>query len=179
MIDPDEVLKQEFAYARDTALQANGDRTQVVSLYLLLVGGVGSVLLGLPALGQGAGLKVSPRAYALVLAALALLGVFSVLEIVKLRRAWHDSVLAMNQIKDFYLLHFPDLAPAFRWRTASIPASGALWTISFDLVLLVAFIDSLALGGAAIFFGLGATEGAVASGTLFVAQLAAYRGLLR
>lgn len=148
IIDPDEILKQEFAYARDSALQANSDRTQVVDLYLLLVGGIGSLLAGLPTLARGEGFVLPRGAYASLLSALAVLGLFTVLKLIKLRQAWHDSVLAMNRIKDFYLLHFPELAPAFRWRTETIPAPGRAFTITFDLAALVALIDSAALGAA-------------------------------
>ena len=151
LLDPDEILKMEFAYARDTALQANNDRTQVVNLYLLIVGGVGSVLLGLPALARGEGFELPPLALGLVLVLVGVLGLFSVLKLIRLRSAWHESVLAMNRIKDFYLANYPELAPAFRWRTETIPPPGVLGTITFDLVVLVALIDSLAMGGGVFF----------------------------
>jgi hypothetical protein len=149
-LDPDAILEQEFAYARDTAQQANGDRTQVVSLYLLLVGGVGSVLLGLPALARGVEIDVPRPVYAVVLLLLGALGLFSVLKLVRLRLAWYDSVLAMNQIKDYYVGSRPELAPALRWRTATVPAPGRVGTITFDLTMLVTLIDSLAVGAASL-----------------------------
>jgi hypothetical protein len=179
LIDPDEVLRQEFAYARDTALQANGDRTQVVSLYLLLVGGLGSLLAGLPVLARGEGIAVPRGVYALVLLLLAILGVFNVLKLIKLRLAWHDSILAMNRIKDFYLAHFPDLAPAFRWRTETIPAPGRVGTLSFDLAVLVALIDSLALGGGFLFLELDPAWAALAALAFLGGQIALYLQLLR
>ena len=172
IIDPDEILKQEFAYARDSALQANADRTQVVNLYLLLVGGIGSVLAGLPALARGEGFELPRSAYASFLSALAVLGLFTVLKLIRLRQAWHDSVLAMNRIKDFYLAHFPELAPAFRWRTDTIPAPGRAFTITFDLAVLVALIDSAALGAAVAVLERPALE-AVGTALAFLAAQAA------
>src|SRR5262249_49075323 len=139
-IDPDEILKQEFGYARESALQANTDRTQVVSLYLLLVGGMGSLMAALPALSRGEGITLPRSVYASLLATLAVLGLFTVLKLIKLRKAWYDSVRAMNHIKDFYLAHFPELAPAFRWRTETIPAPGLIFSITFDLAALVALV---------------------------------------
>lgn len=171
IIDPDEILKQEFAYARDSALQANSDRTQIVNLYLLLVGGLGSLLAGLPALARGEGFELPRTAYASLLSALALLGLFTVLKLIKLRQAWYDSVLAMNRIKDFYLTHFPELAPAFRWRTATIPPPGLAFTITFDLAALVALIDSAALGAAVAVLQYG-TLGALVAGAAFLAAQA-------
>jgi hypothetical protein len=172
IIDPDEILKQEFAYASASALQANADRTQIVNLYLLLVGGIGSLLAGLPALARGEGFALPRGAYAGLLSALALLGLFTVLKLIKLRQAWHDSVLAMNRIKDFYLTHFPELAPAFRWRTDSIPAPGRAFTITFDLVALVALIDSAALG-AAVAVAQAPLPGSIAIAAAFLAAQAA------
>lgn len=170
-LDPDEILKQEFAYARDTALQANNDRTQVVNLYLLLVGGLGSVLLGLPALARGAGFELPPLALGSVLILVGILGLFSVLKLIRLRQAWHESVLAMNRIKDFYLAHFPEMAPAFRWRTETIPAPGAVGTITFDLAVLVALIDSLAVAGG-VFFAKAPPAYALGGGAAFFAAQA-------
>ena len=172
IIDPDEILKQEFGYASASALQANADRTQIVNLYLLLVGGIGSVLAGLPALARGEGVAVPASGYAALLSALALLGLFTVLKLIKLRQAWYDSVLAMNRIKDFYLTHFPELAPAFRWRSATIPAPGRAFTITFDLVALVALIDSTALG-AAVAVARVPLLGSIAVATAFLAAQAA------
>ena len=43
-LHPEEILKLEFEYARETAAQAQNDRTIIVNLYLLLVGGAGSLL---------------------------------------------------------------------------------------------------------------------------------------
>ena len=102
----------------------------------------------MPTLARGEGFELPRGAYGALLGALALLGLFTVLKLIKLRQAWYDSVLAMNRIKDFYLTHFPELAPAFRWRTASIPPPGRAFTITFDLAALVALIDSAAFGAA-------------------------------
>lgn len=85
---------------------------------------------------------------------MGLLGLFTVFKLIRLRQAWHDSVLTMNRIKDFYLAHYPELAPAFRWRTETIPPPGLVGTITFDLAMLVALIDSLAVGGGMFFLNL-------------------------
>ncbi len=143
-LEPNEILEWEFAYARQTAAQAQSDRTTVVNLYLLLVGGVGSAAIALPQLGIRNGFEVPHGAFALLFALLGLIGFFTVVKLVRLRQAWYDSAKAMSQIKDFYLARFPDLGPAFRWKTETIPAPGLPWTITFNLVVLVALIDSTA-----------------------------------
>jgi hypothetical protein len=154
LLDPDEILKQEFEYAREAALQANSDRAQVVNLFLLLVGGVGSIALALPQLTPERSIQLPSAVFAVVFFLIGLLGLFTVFKLIRLRQAWHDSVLTMNRIKDFYLAHYPELAPAFRWRTETIPPPGLVWTITFDLAMLVALIDSLAVGGGMFFLNL-------------------------
>ncbi|HET7294871.1 MAG TPA: hypothetical protein VFM88_20800 [Vicinamibacteria bacterium] len=178
LLDPDEILRAEFAYARDTALQANADRTQVVNLYLILVGGLGSVLLGIPALARGEGIALPRAAFGFILLMIGVLGLFSVLKLIRLRQAWRDSVLCMNHIKDFYLSYYPEMAPAFRWRTETIPLAGDVGTISFDLSVLVALIDSLAVGAGVLFFGAALPLAVVAGAGFMAAQAWLYFRLL-
>jgi hypothetical protein len=175
LLDPDEILQQEFEYARETALQANGDRTQIVNLYLILVGGIGSLVWGLPTMSNG---QIAPEVLALASFVLGVLGLFTILKLVWLRRAWHDSVLTMNRIKDFYLAHYPEMGPAFRWRTATIPSPGRVSTITFDLAVLVALIDSLALAGGVLFLSASPWLAALTGLAYFAAQMLVYFRLL-
>jgi hypothetical protein len=145
-LKPEEILKLEFEYANKTAEQAQDDRATILNLYILLVGGVGSIIVGL---GQAL-----PRGvYVIVFGLLALIGFFTLMKLVRLRQAWYDSVLTMNHIKDFYVEKFPELASVLRWRTETIPAPGKPWTLTFSLCVLVAIIDSTALAVAAYFTG--------------------------
>jgi hypothetical protein len=149
-LNPEEILKLEFEYAQTTAEQAQDDRATILNLYLLLVGGVGSIIVGL---GQTNGADLPRGVYALVFGLLALIGFFTLAKLVRLRQAWHDSALTMNRIKDFYVERFPDLTHALRWRTTTIPSPGRWWTITFNLALLVAIIDSTAFAVAIYFTG--------------------------
>ena len=144
-LQPEEILKLEFEYARETAAQAQGDRTTVVNLYLLLVGGVGSIGIALPQVGPQNGFEIPRLGYALMFTLLGLIGFFTVMKLVRLRQAWYESVHAMNTIKKFYLDRFPELEAAFDWKVGSIPALGKPWTITFILSLLVALVDCAAL----------------------------------
>lgn len=148
----EKILELEFTYAKETAAQAQNDRTVVVNLYLFLVGGVGSLTLTLPQISETA-VPIPRAGYGLIFGMLAVIGFFTVLKLVRLRQAWHDSVQTMNRIKDFYLIKFPEIASAFRWRTESIPAPGKPFTIYFNLALLVALVDSLMLAVAVNRFG--------------------------
>jgi hypothetical protein len=141
----EEILKLEFEYAGKTAEQAQDDRTAIMNLYLLLVGGVGSIAVALPQFAGVSGIALPREAYALLFGLLALIGFFVLLKLVRLRQAWYDSARAMNQIKEFYLARFAGLDKAFRWRAETIPPPGKPWTITFNLALLVAVMDSVAL----------------------------------
>jgi len=149
-LNPEEILKMEFEYARTTAEQAQDDRMAILNLYILLAGGVGSIIIGL---AQASGADLPRGVYVIVFGLLAVTGFFVLMKLVRLRQAWYDSALTMNRIKDFYIEKFPDLAPAFRWRTTTIPPQGKIGTITFNLALLVAIIDSTALAVAMYFTG--------------------------
>jgi hypothetical protein len=174
-LDPEEILELEFEYARETAAQAQSDRTTVVNLYLLLVGGVGSIGIALPQLGPRSGFDIPRQGYALLFAMLGLIGFFTVMKLVRLRQAWYESVHAMNTIKKFYLDRFPELESAFDWQVGSIPALGKPWTITFNLSLLVALVDCAAIAVgfhfADQYFANADTMGAFAAALFFLWQL--------
>jgi hypothetical protein len=150
----------------------------VVNLYLILVGGAGSLAVGLPALAPE-WLTAAPALLASVAFLIGLVGLFTVLKLIRLRLAWHDSALAMNRIKDFYIAHYPEMAPAFRWRTQTLPAPDQVGTITFDLSVLVALVDSLTVGGAAYFLGVPAALVALAATAFLGLQAGLYFRLLR
>lgn len=144
----EEILKLEFEYARETAAQAQNDRTVIVNLYLLLVGGAGSLLLAAVSLAPTPRLDLPGHALALLFLLLGILGVLTVFKLVRLRQAWFDSVRAMNTIKEHYLRAFPELAPALLWTRATLPAPGKAWTITFILACMVILLDSISFSAA-------------------------------
>ncbi|MBI5029866.1 MAG: hypothetical protein HZB51_05015 [Chloroflexi bacterium] len=148
-LNPEKILGHEFEYAQATAEQAQDDRTAIMNLYLLLVGGVGSILVGL---GQSNAVNLPREVYVIVFALLGVIGFFILFKLIRLRQAWYDSVKAMNQIKEFYIAQYPELEKAFRWRSKTIPAPNKVWTITFGLSVLVMIIDSVSFGVAMYFF---------------------------
>jgi len=148
-LQPEEILKLEFEYARETATQAQNDRTVIVNLYLLLVGGAGSLLFAAVSfvpLEQR--LLIPEQALSLLFLVLGLLGILTLFKLIRLRQAWFDSVRAMNAIKAYYLEKFPELDAAFVWKTTTIPSPGKAWTITFILSAMVVLLSSLALTAA-------------------------------
>ncbi len=141
-LDPEKILELEFQYAQSTAEQAQDDRATIMNLYLILVGGVGSIVAGLAQMDKFEALR---PAFAGVFLLLGITGFFILAKLVRLRQAWQDSAQAMNRIKEFYIARHPEIAAAFRWREKTIPPLGKLWTITFYLALLVTIIDSVSL----------------------------------
>lgn len=156
----EQILALEFEYARETATQAQTDRTVIVNLYLILVGGAGSLLLAAESIAPAVRVNIPAQALALLFFVLGVLGVLTLFKLVRLRQAWYGSVTAMNRIKDYYLEAFPELERALIWKTASIPPLGKAWSITFILSLMVIVLSSTAFAVALHFleFWSGSTQ---------------------
>ncbi len=144
-----------------------------MNLYLLLVGGVGSIALAASQFAEAKTLTVPGEAYTLLFLLLGITGFFMVMKLVRLRQAWYESVRAMNTIKSYYLKRFPDLDAAFLWKPNSIPSPGKPWTITFNFSLLIMILDSAAIGAAAQSLGIRSSLGeytvAAFAGAVFLA----------
>ncbi|MFQ6015001.1 MAG: hypothetical protein ACE5NP_06125 [Anaerolineae bacterium] len=155
----EQILSLEFQYAQETATQAQEDRARVVGFYLTLVGILSTIILALLQRSSGSDLLLSlsgvslPEgvpswAFSVIFWLMGIVGLFTLTMLVRLRQAWHDSVRTMNAIKDYYDERFSDIEfqTFMRWRTDTIPAPGRLWSITFNLALLVTLLDSVAMG---------------------------------
>lgn len=147
-LHPEEILKLEFEYARETAAQSQNDRTVIVNLYVLLVGGAGSLLLAAESLAPAPRLEIPTQALSVFFLVLGVLGTLTLFKLIRLRQAWFDSVRAMNTIKAYYLKAFPELNEAFLWKMETIPARGKAWTITFILSTMVILMSSASFAAA-------------------------------
>jgi len=157
-----EILELEFEYARVTASEAMNDRHTIVNFYLLLTGVVLSAVVGLFGAAKPTGIVEGHLPYAgtVLLWALCIVGWLYLLQIVRLRQAWLDSAMTMNQIKDFYAANVAqfdaqEFGKAFRWRTDTLPRPQALWTIHFFSAALIALLNSLVYVGGALLLAVG------------------------
>jgi len=144
----------EYGYIAQSAFRAGEDRTRVTSFYLVAVGTLVAAFLS-SQLQKG----IQPAVYGAFSAlffVLSLAGLFTILQLVRLRGSWHESIQAMNQIKEFYIQRLPKegLADAFRWRSSTIPARYKPWSLSFMLAGQVALLDGATLGAVVVFAGL-------------------------
>lgn len=149
----DGLLLEEFNYAGNSAYQAMEDRARMFNLYLVLVGVLVSVLVGVYQLSSSS-LKTFTQPLTIVLLALAaILGLVFFVKLIRLRQAHQDSILTMSVIKEYYIARFqannPNIGEVLRWRMKDIKAGERLGSVTFLVCFAVAFLDSLALATAA------------------------------
>jgi hypothetical protein len=182
---PQDVLLAEFDYAAQSAAQANEDRARVASFYLIAVGSLVAALFSTQFFGPEADPSGLSLLFAGLFLMLTLLGTMTVLQLARLRAAWYEAALAMNQVKDFAVKKDKSLAAAFRWRTGSLPALYKIQSISYIQAMEVALLSGLTFGAAAYFFqaGIGYTRCIWAftpalAALAFVVQLFLYKRIL-
>ena len=155
LIIPDDILIAEYEYVASTAHDANEDRSRVASFYFVSVGSIVAAILGTQFAKDN--LKSVSVAFSILFFVLTLLGALTIAQLARLRAAWHESIQAMNQIKDFYIKKFPDTEPAFKWRIQTIPPTDKPFSIANLIALEVALLGALTTAAAFYFilFALG------------------------
>jgi hypothetical protein len=150
-VEFDELLASEFDYIAQTAAQATEDRARVSNFYLIAVGSLIAAMFGTQLLE----LKSLPATVNLMFGGLflllTLLGTSTIMQLARLRSAWYESMLAMNQLKDYMINENKPLAKAFRWQSSTLPPKYKKNSVSYFQALEVALISGL-MCGAALFF---------------------------
>ena len=150
-VEFDELLAAEFNYIAQTAIQANEDRARVSSFYLIAVGSLVAAIFGAQYIDTGL-LEMDPNLmFSGLFALLTLLGTSTIMQLARLRSAWFESALAMNQLKDYMMRENARLLAAFRWKTSTLPSKYKKDSVSYYQAIEVALISGL-MSGAAIFF---------------------------
>ena len=156
-VEFDELLAAEFNYIAQTAIQANEDRARVSSFYLIAVGPLVAAMFGAQYIDSTfLSIDVNILFSGLFLL-LTLLGTSTIMQLARLRSAWYESALAMNQLKDYMMSQNETLKQAFRWKTSTLPSKYKKDSISYYQAIEVALISGL-MFGAAIFFSQQATR---------------------
>jgi hypothetical protein len=150
-VELDELLAAEFNYIALTATQANEDRARVSSFYLIAVGSLVAALFSTQFFEPDRLTQAVRLMFSGLFILLTILGASTVLQLAQLRSAWHESMRAMNQIKDFAIKQNPELAEAFLWKTSTIPRKYKRSSVSYYQALEVSIIGGLTFG-AAMFF---------------------------
>ncbi|HKI52894.1 MAG TPA: hypothetical protein VJ987_02125 [Anaerolineales bacterium] len=149
-VELDELLAAEFSYIAQTAAQANEDRARVSSFYLIAVGSLIAALFGTQLFETDLSQTVEFM-FSGLFVLLTLLGSSTVMQLAQLRAAWYESMMAMNQLKDFAMEQSPELANAFRWKTTTLPAKYKKGSVSYYQAREVSLIGALMFGAATFF----------------------------
>lgn len=150
-LDFDELLAAEYDYIAQTAIQAHEDRARVSSFYLIAVGSLLAAMFGTQLFDPGFYSRGVNLMFGCLFILLTLLGTSTILQLGRLRAAWYESALAMNQMKDFMVSENRNLIKAFRWNTDTLPPKYKTSSVSYYQAFEVALIGGL-MFGAAIFF---------------------------
>lgn len=154
-----DIISAEHSYIAQTAFQANEDRARASQYFFVTFGTLIAALLSVQVPGINPGqLYVT---FVVIFILLSVLGLITILELVRLRQAWLESVRAMNQIKEHLISRDPALADYFRWRMDTVPPAFKLRSFGFLQAVSVALLSGLSLGAAVAF-------GALASGRVDV-----------
>lgn len=149
----DNMLLEEYNYASTTAYQANEDRARIFNLYLLLIGVIGSAIGAIFQIGGQDHTTLAQPLVIILLIVSGFLGFVFFYQLIKLRKAKRDSMIAMGKVREYYIEQFkselPRLDLAFHWRLETIPAGETFGSVNFLISYTVAFLGSLCLGGAA------------------------------
>ena len=94
VLNIDTILSAEYNYAAQTAFQANEDRARVTSFYLLTVGSFLAAILSTQFITSPGPLIYG--GFSIIFLLISLMGVITLLQLARLRSAWHESIRAMK-----------------------------------------------------------------------------------
>ncbi len=140
------ILAAEFEYIAGTASQANEDRARVSSFYLVSVGSLAAALFGMQFTNGAFDPRTLNGLLAILFAAVTALGSLTIAQLARLRGAWFESMLAMNQIKEYVVGRDKELAKAFRWNGKTAPPIYKKNSISYQQAAEVALMSGLTFG---------------------------------
>jgi hypothetical protein len=150
-LELDDLLAAEYNYIADTASQANEDRARVASFYLIAVGSLIAALFSTQFIGPDFDAGGMNLVFSGLFFTLTLLGTTTVVQLARLRSAWYESMLAMDQIKEYVISKDKELEKAYRWRNSTMPPLYKVNSISYQQTFEVAILSGL-MFGASIYF---------------------------
>jgi len=148
-LDRNTILEAEFNYVAQMVFQNQEDRANATTFYLTAFGSF--IVAIVSASREGLDGDYINLAFGGLFVVVGLIGVRTLMQLVLLRKAWFDSVRAMNRIKRYYLERNGDLEAAFRWTDGNLPSGFKPMSVSFLMALQTAVLSSAAFGVAAVF----------------------------
>lgn len=151
---PHEMLMAEFNYIATSTNQSSEDRARMSNYYLVTIGAVIAAASSAKLDGSSSLLNMAVGAGLFLI---ALMGLSTVLTLIRLRAGWISGAKAMNKIKQYYIDTFKniDWDKAFDWKPDNMPTPGkwnsvAFWTAAFTIL-----VDSVIMMLAVIYFSVG------------------------
>ena len=154
ILDLNAILIAEYNYIAQAAFQANEDRARVSNFYFVTAAAAVAAIVG--AKIETAASPAVYLGFSALFATLSAIGVLTLLQLARLRKAWTESAQAMGQIKQYYIDHFKDfhIEEAFAWSSRTIPPSGKRSSVAFLLALSVMIVDAVTAATAVAYFSL-------------------------
>lgn len=183
-IDPGSILEAEFNYIANTAFQANEDRANASTLYLVTAG---SLIAGLVSIQfDTLSLPAIRIPFAVLFFLLAITALITVIQLAKLRRAWFSCARAMNRIKSYIVGHagVDGLHEAFTWVDETLPPLFDRRSVSYLMAIQVSLFGAVSCAAGAVFLLLGSESGiswklAAITGMIYLlVEMLSYRRLL-
>lgn len=149
-----EMALHEYEYIRETMAQAMNDRHTLVNYFLLTTG---LVIAAIGAVYSDEGMRYSSHKEQITIAICLILSIVAwlyLLKIVRLRQAWRESSVAMNRIKQFFLVNTgltdEHESSPFLWKSKTIPRPARKGNLYHLAVILISVIAALAVGLASV-----------------------------
>lgn len=150
-IAADEFLTEEYEYIAQTAAQANEDRARISSFYLIAVGSLIATIFGTQFFDPDFFTRSIKFMFSGIFLLLTLMGTSTVMQLAKLRAAWYESMLAMNQIKEFVIARNKEISKALRWTSHTLPPKYKKSSISFYQAREAAILSGVTFAAAVYF----------------------------
>ncbi len=154
-----DILIAEYEYISKTISETHEDRDMIINFYNQLFT-IGTVAVGFLVANNttvdgvlaNSGYKTEISLFlALLFSSLTYIVLLKVSQLARLRAAWHESVEALNQIKDFYIARDPGITPGFKWRAKTIPPTNKRFSIANLVAQEILLLGSITTA-ASVFF---------------------------
>ena len=104
-IKPTEIILAEYNYISETAFQADEDRARVSQFFFVTFGTFIAALVSSQM--ENVDIQQLYTAFVIVFVFIFILGILTISQLARLRQAWRESVMAMNQIKEEAIKQYP------------------------------------------------------------------------
>lgn len=140
------LVELEYNYIKETVHQSIEDRYRLLNFYIAIATAAGTVSAGLISVDS-----INQQTARIVIALLSffmwLVGIVFLLMLIRLRQAWHGSLVALNKIKQSTITD--EETAAFSWQLQTIPSPQKLGNIHFYAAVLISSIASIFIAACA------------------------------